>query len=258
MAASVVISSRNRPQFLSDCVASILDGDELPDEIVIVDQSDIRNPDIATMETRRSVCSLRYVWSETRGISRGRNAGIALARHDVLAFTDDDVVASGGWFAALMRALTQCEGRIVVTGRVSAGRAETTGAFAPSTVESLESVEYHGNVGADVLFSNNMAMRRSAFDEVGWFDPRLGPGTRFPAAEDNDVGLRLLEAGYRIRYVPEAVVVHRAWRTPARYLPLRWTYARGQGAYYAKHLQLGNHLLAHRMKRELLERIGRL
>ncbi|MGH9632312.1 MAG: glycosyltransferase family 2 protein, partial [Bryobacteraceae bacterium] len=85
------------------------------------------------------------------------------------------------------------------------------------------------------------------------FDERLGPGTAFPAAEDNDLGLRLLRAGYRIHYVPEAVVDHLAWRTASDYLPFKWRYGRGQGAYYAKHMMLGDTRIWGRMGKDLAE-----
>ena len=38
--ASVVICTRNRPVLLSQAVASILAGDDVPAEIIVVDQSD--------------------------------------------------------------------------------------------------------------------------------------------------------------------------------------------------------------------------
>src|SRR5262249_23176190 len=91
---------------------------------------------------------------------------------------------------------------------------------------------------------------------VGGFDERLGPGTRLPAAEDNDLGLRLLEAGYRIRYVPEAVVEHRAWRGDGAYLPLRWRYARGQGAFYGKHLRWRDPFMRRRLVHAIRHRFG--
>jgi O-antigen biosynthesis protein len=48
-----------------------------------------------------------------------------------------------------------------------------------------------------------MMMRRSVFDEVGRFDERLGV-----AYNDVDLCLRVREAGYRIVYVPHAVLYH--------------------------------------------------
>jgi GT2 family glycosyltransferase len=67
-------------------------------------------------------------------------------------------------------------------------------------------------VGKDVLWGNNIAIQRSAIVKVGAFDERFGAGSNFPSSEDNDLGFRLLEAGYRIIYMPKATLYHRAWR----------------------------------------------
>ena len=97
-----------------------------------------------------------------------------------------------------------------------------------------------------------MAMYRSAIDCIGGFDERLGPGTCFPAAEDNDLGFRLLEAGFHIIYDPASVLYHRSWRTEKDYLPLRWGYGRGQGAYYARYLSLQDRHMIARMSLDVV------
>jgi GT2 family glycosyltransferase len=89
------------------------------------------------------------------------------------------------------------------------------------------------------------------FDKVGLFDERLGPGTSFPAAEDNDLGYRLLEQGYCICYVPEAVVYHRAWRSERESLSLEWRYGVGRGAYYAKHMSWRDPYMFSRMVHDM-------
>ena len=86
---SVVIPSRERPALLRRAVQSILDGDEQPVEIVVVDQSPQRDEGIAMMED--GGCPIRYVWSAGRGVSSARNLGVANASGDVLAFIDADV-----------------------------------------------------------------------------------------------------------------------------------------------------------------------
>jgi GT2 family glycosyltransferase len=128
---------------------------------------------------------------------------------------------------------------------------EKPNSFAPSTIADEVSTVYEGRIGKDVLYSNNMAMYRSAIDEVGAFDTRLGTGASFPAATDNDCGFLLLEAGYRIVYAPEAVLYHRAWRSEDEYLPLRWRYGVGRGAFYAKHLSLRDRYMLWRMVRDI-------
>lgn len=234
--ASLIISSRNRPRLLRDAVRSVLNAEQIPAEVVVIDQSDVRHPDLDRLTTDRS-CDIRYIWTDQRGTSRGRNMGIGVARHPILAFIDDDCLAAPTWFESITRALARAGDRAVVTGQVVPGEPEVSDAFAPGALVKATAAEYAGRQQRDVLLSNNMAFFRRAIDEVGLFDEHLGPGTRFPSSEDNDLGFRLLEAGYRILYVPEAIVTHRAWRKSDAVLPLYWGYGRGQGAYYAKHLR---------------------
>ena len=236
-ATSLIICSRNRPEMRYEAIESILQGNEVPTELIVIDQSDVSHPTLAALTTNRP-CELRYFWMQSVGLSRANNQGITTARHDLLVFTHDDILVTPTWFGSLVRSLINAGTRAVVTGRVLPATAETSSNFAPSTKSDEVAATYEGRIGIDVLFPMNMAMYSSAIDEIGKFDECLGPGTCFPAAEDNDLGFRLLEAKYRIIYVPEAILYHRAWRTDQDYIPLRWSYGRGQGAYYAKYLSL--------------------
>jgi GT2 family glycosyltransferase len=243
---SVIICSRNRPQFLLDAVESVLRGDEVPAELVIADQSDQPNPSLAERREDRG-CRIRYVWTNTIGAARARNIGAAHATHGILVFIDDDVRVDPGWYRALVRALVGAGPRAAVTGRVLPGAAETAGGFVQALVDSDQPRVYAGRTGTDVLAGCQFALHRSAFVGAGTLDERLGPGTRFSAGEDNDYGFRLLEMGYRVVYVPEATIYHRAWREPRAYFPLRWAYGRGQGAFYAKYLSLSDPYMLRRM-----------
>lgn len=252
---SLIVCSRDRPELLASVVASILDGDEVPDELLVVDQSVAPHPTLATFASPR--CAFRYVHSATVGLSRSRNIAVVAASHDVIVFTDDDVFVPATWFGTLVRALRAAGPRSVVTGRVLAAEAETAGAFAPSLHPGDERVVHRGRVRQDPLATFNLAMPRAAHAEVGGFDVRLGPGTRFPAAEDSDFGYRLLEAGYRIVFDPKALVYHRAWRDQRAYVPLRHAYGRGQGAFFAKHLSLEDRYMLRRMGGTLLGHLRR-
>lgn len=234
VSVSVVICSRNRPVLLRETIDSVLGGTMVPDELIVVDQSDRPQEDLARLQPRET--SIQYVWDEQRGVSRARNRGLGLARSTLVAYLDDDVFVDPGWLAALVSALAGLGEGYVLTGRVLASSAETPGGWAPALVRSEVPATFEGRLDRDVLEAGNMAGYRRSLLAVGGFDPALGPGTRFPAGEDNDFGWRLLAAGYRIRYEPAATIHHRAWRGPEEYVPLRWRYGLGQGAYYAKHL----------------------
>jgi GT2 family glycosyltransferase len=76
--------------------------------------------------------------------------------------------------------------------------------------------------------TGNLAFRRAAFDAVGGFDERFEYGS------DTDFTWRLVDAGYRIRYVPEAVIWHDfgSWR---RQLRRCYVYGKCNARLYAKH-----------------------
>jgi GT2 family glycosyltransferase len=247
---SLIICSRNRPEFLTELVISILQGDEVPTEIIIVDDSDACNDQLMNLVTDRP-CMIRYLWNRSVGLSRANNTGIATARFDLIVFTQDDVLVTPTWFGILVRSLLEAGPRTAITGKVLPGTEESQAGFAPSTKSDEQIQIYEGRIGSDVLYVQNMAIFRSAFDEVGLFDPDIGPGTPFPGAEDNDFGLRLLEAGYRILYDSHAVNYHRAWRSEDEYLWLHWNYGRGQGAYYSKHFSLKDPHMIKRMIRDI-------
>lgn len=255
-AASLIVPSRNRPEMLAHLVRSVLAGEAVPAEIIVVDQSADPHPTLPMMRSDRP-CTVHYIWTREVGLSRARNRGIALAQFPLLAFSDDDMVASPTWWGELIRALVQAGTRSVVTGQVppvdgGAGR------FAPSTSLDERPAIYSGRLGVGRLFGGNMAMHREAVELLGGFDPRLGAGARFPAAEDNDFAYRLLEAGLQIVYVPGARLYHRAWRSERQYVPLRWSYGRGQGAYYAKHMALRDRYMLGCLARDLAQTLRRL
>jgi GT2 family glycosyltransferase len=232
---SLIICSRNREQMLAATVESVLQAETIPAELIIIDQSD--SPNALLVERFGRLCNLRYIWSETRGLSQANNRGAELARHELLVFTHDDVLVAPDWLASLIQTLLEHGPETVVTGRVLASSEKGRKGFAPALKTEERAAFYQDGAGIGMLKPLNMALYRATFQQIGGFDPKLGPGTPFPGAEDSDLGFRLLKQGYRLRYVPEAVVYHRAWRPEHEYLPLRWGYGIAQGAFYAKHLK---------------------
>ena len=250
MPASVVIASRNRAALLNETVESILTGHAVPAEIVVVDQSD--EPSLRRAGQLVHGCAVRHVGMAARGLSRARNLGAEIARQDVLVFTDDDMIADPEWLRALVAAL-DAEGTAdaAVTGRVLPGVEEGRDTFVPATVRRSMRAVHRGLLTKDVLAGGNMGIRRGTFERIGRFDARLGAGSDFPAAEDNDLGFRLLHAGGAIVFEPAALLYHRAWRDRSVYVSMRHAYGRGQGAFYAKHLHENRRLMARRMVRDV-------
>jgi GT2 family glycosyltransferase len=234
-AVTVVISSRDRPQMLRDVVESVLAARRVPSELVVIDQSENPDPLLELGDVRG--CKVRYVHSPTPGVSRGRNLGIRLASNDLVVLVDDDMLVQDDSLERLLAAHDGPGTRTITGGQVLGGPPERRGVFQPiiGTVRMPTFETFRGRQPRQVVAGANVALSRSVMLEIGGYDERLGPGTRFPAAEDQDLSHRLLDAGCEVHHVPDAIMLHRGWRTRPERIRLHWNYARGSGAFYAKH-----------------------
>ena len=95
---SVVVATCGRPDAVERCVRSVLACEYPNAEIVVVEN---RPGSEATREMLLSEFvgepRLRYVEEPRSGASRSRNAGLAVAEGDIVAFLDDDVVVDAAW-----------------------------------------------------------------------------------------------------------------------------------------------------------------
>jgi len=94
----------------------------------------------------------------------------------------------------------------------------------------------------EVTFASGCALfaRRSALEQLGGFDPRF-----FMYEEDVELCLRARELGIRIRYIPQALVLHRVQgssRGPAKDRSDFWSCENPNLAFYAFHV-MRNRLL---------------
>jgi GT2 family glycosyltransferase len=230
---TVAVATLGRPEGLERCLRALLDGDEAPAQIVVVDQGADREGEEVV---RRLDPAIVYVASGERGLSRSRNAAIAAATEDIVAITDDDCVPDPGWVASIARTFAGDASLAAVTGPVLPLGPATADTAPVSSRVVAEARTWRGAVAPwHAGTGGNMALRRSWIERIGPFDPRLGAGTPAEAAEDVDYLYRLLRAGAAIRAEPAAIVRHeraplsRRWRT-------RRTYGRGIGAFVALHL----------------------
>ena len=79
-----------------------------------------------------------------------------------------------------------------------------------------------------------MAFRRCVLLEIGGFDPLMGPGASFVAAEDLDVAGRASARGWEGRYCPEVTVRHHHGRKASDVPGQFKSYGLGLGAYHVK------------------------
>lgn len=171
-----------------------------PVEIVVVDNAS-RQDVAAALPAEPPV---RLVHEPRPGSYRARNAGVAVASGDVLAFTDADCLPAPTW---LERAVARLEGDPTIDavgGRIALvfrdGAAPGTG---PELYEERHTFRQDRYVGEwSFAATANLVTRSSTFDRVGPFDAALRSGG------DVDWGRRLAAAGGRMVYDPGVVVEH--------------------------------------------------
>jgi glycosyltransferase involved in cell wall biosynthesis len=237
-AVSVIVACRDRAALLAASLPSLRATLRPGDELVVVDAAS-RSPDVARVAEAAGAVVVR---STRPGASAARNAGWRAARHDLLAFTDDDCRPAPTWLAEIALALAALD---AVCGRV-----EADGDGHLSVLEEPTARTYHlDDDPAGFGHGANTGVRRSALESVDGWDERLGPGTRWPGGEDKDLVVRLLSSGCRVGYRPEPLVRHLQWRTRRQSLRAELGYAKGTGALAAQGIGLST---GQRVKAELL------
>lgn len=232
--ATVIVCTLGKNPILPLTIRSLLAQTHRHLEVIVVDNAP------ASGDTRRQLAGcadprLRIVDEPHAGLSRARNAGLAAAAGEVVAFTDDDALPGDSWLASILDVFaTAPPGEVGgVTGPAFAAELqspsqryfEARGGFprglAPvvwSLVDPSGECARFGERGdggplfplatARVGAGVSMAFSRPAIDALGSFDVRLGAGTGTNGGEDLDAFARILRAGFAIVYNPDAVVHH--------------------------------------------------
>jgi GT2 family glycosyltransferase len=184
-----------------------------------------------------------YVREERPGLDWARNRGRAEARHDLIAYTDDDACVEPLWLYAVAHAFADPPVG-AVTGLVLPAELETRAQvlfedysgmgkgilprdYQRDTMRPRELIGVHTlGVGA------NMAFRRNVLEALGGFDTALDVGTPAGGAGDLDMFHRVLMAGWTLRYEPAAL----AWHTHRRSMDELWRQLYNNGRSFGVYL----------------------
>jgi GT2 family glycosyltransferase len=216
---SVVVATRNRVGRLRRLLDSLAAQTVEDFEVVVVDDGSVRGtPELMRRYRDGEVddgLRLRDVRREAPGgPSAARNAGWPLAEAPLVAFLDDDCVASPGWLAALLAAAEAVPGAIV-QGRTLPDPREASrlGPHSRSLWVEEPGPYYQA---ANILYP------KALLEELGGFDAEAFPFV----GEDTDLAWRALAAGAAVEWAPDALVHHAVvdlGRLGALRMATRWT-----------------------------------
>ncbi|MBI4814968.1 MAG: glycosyltransferase family 2 protein [Deltaproteobacteria bacterium] len=239
---SVAICTRDRASLLDGCLASVVPQlSECDSELLVVDNasSDATSEVISAWEG--SSPHIRGLSCHEVGLSRARNLAIEHARGEILAFLDDDTLASRGWLTAIAAPFSEPSvGGVAGRARLLWPAGEP-GWLSPA-VDPWFSAFDLGEAArvlaeGEVPFGVNMAVRARLAREVGGFDVRLGRvGRSLLSGEDGAFFERIRGCGVTLVYEPAADVRHVVSSDRARWTWLArrvWAQGRSDAIYDA-------------------------
>jgi glycosyltransferase involved in cell wall biosynthesis len=168
--------------------------------VIVVDQ----NPDDSLRPVLEGTgVDVLHVRSEP-GLSRARNAGLALVTADVVAFPDDDCAYDQDVLGHVGRLLAREPDLDGVTGR----SVDRGGHSSPSWRRDPAVLNDHNLWNRAISYT--IFLRREVVQRVGSFDERLGLGSSEPwsSGEEIDYLIRAIRSGARIAYDPTLTVHH--------------------------------------------------
>jgi glycosyltransferase involved in cell wall biosynthesis len=240
---TMVISTYNRSEMLSEALANALfqESRGVPYEVIVVDNN-------STDATREVVAryvaeghkNLRYIFEPRQGVSYARNAGLASARSEIIAFADDDVLVAKDWIYTIRRVFEEhpdvdcIGGRVFPAWRATAPRWLTREHWMPLGLQDYGDEPLSINKERPLcLVSANLAFRREVFRHTGLFAPELQRiKDNIGSMEDAELLERYWASGRKCLYVPELIVqTHVTVERMTRAYHRRWH--SGHGHFYA-------------------------
>lgn len=226
---SIIIPSWRDHHILQNCLNALFLQNYPKDryEIIVVKKNKQRIAKAKTVIIGKSV-----------NHAQARNLGVAKAKGEILAFTDDDCLVPPNWLAKGVAAFRDKKVGLVGGPAVSPREKNwrirfgsylsssffTVGFAAPRHFPLVKKGEASG---PELILANNF-VRSNVFKTIGGFDNAQVP------CEENLLYFRVKHAGYKLLYLPKLACLH-----PAKPIFLPWAkkiffYATGRGLLIAR------------------------
>lgn len=207
---SIVVPTYNRKELLRAALESLacLVYPTNRYEVIVVDDGSTDGTDRTIRNIMESgPLRLVYLRQPHAGVTAARNRAVRAARGEFILFTDDDCTFPPDWITRLLEPMGSAT--VGAVGGPDLAPEDAT-LFVQCVDYSVTSFVGTGGVrrkGKASLANYyprgcNVVVRRTAIDRIGPFDPTLTAG------EEIELGHRLKQAGYELRYAPGAFVFH--------------------------------------------------
>jgi len=210
--ASLVIVNWNGRLYLEDCLKSLLASDYPHYEILLVD-NDSTDDSVAFVQSTFPQVKIHRT-HRNRGFAAGSNAGIHRSKGELTVLLNPDVIVRPDWLHNLAEGMFADE-----TVGIGGGKAyfpdgrtlQHAGGFiqAPLAIGKqygrgeIDRGQYDRQREVDYVMGAALGIKRSVLDQIGLLDEGY-----FLYYEETDLCFRARRAGYRVLYIPDAVLIH--------------------------------------------------
>jgi GT2 family glycosyltransferase/peptidoglycan/xylan/chitin deacetylase (PgdA/CDA1 family) len=214
--------------------------------VVVVDGS--TDGTAAALQALEPPFGLTVVEQPNLGRAAACNRGAVAAEGEWLLFLDDDMEADPHLLA--VHECSHREGADVVVGHVPLHPDSRPGFLTKAVAEWAEGRAMRlgkqgGELGLEDLLTGQMSIRREVFLRIGGFDESFTRDGAY-GGEDLDLGRRLLDAGCRIVFEPEAISLQRYVVTPRQNLRQWRDWGRASVLLARSHPDQAEHIFRHR------------
>ncbi|MBW1973169.1 MAG: glycosyltransferase family 2 protein [Deltaproteobacteria bacterium] len=208
---SVIIITRNRANYLPKTLNSLLNQDFPKEkyEIIVVDNNSSDDTKLVVERiSRSSHKKIQYILEPQIGMSYARNKGASIAKGKILAFIDDDAIASPVWISAHYSLYKKFSFIGATGGKIELSFLSNKpnwlskdlliplGYLDYSLEESIMSYPSHP-------FGGNFSVKKEIFFELNGFIEKFKSTN-----EERAFFYKLNQKGYKIGYSPKAIVYH--------------------------------------------------
>lgn len=225
MKISMLMATLNRKDLMLKAIDSILKQSYQDFEIIVIDQSDIENAEIVQIDKR-----IKYIHLTQKGLSHARNIGLRYVEGEIVGLMDDDAFYTEDVLKKINTLFEQDSNLGLVSGAVVD---HTTNRISLRGMNGKRKAITRKNI-FKCCISPSMFIKKEIFDsEI--FDEQLGLGNFWGSAEETDIALKILYAGYNAIFCPEVIVYHPSCNKSDLPFAKLESYSRGFGAVCAKH-----------------------
>jgi len=213
--ATVIISTHNRAEILQQTLQrlALQEPNGVTWEVIVVDNGCTDNTQGILGECGPSLPLVSLKEPEL-GKNRAINRALAVARGDLLIFTDDDVLTEPDWVAAYVDAAKRWADDSVFCGPVIPKFPEKTSDWIKDESFPYASIAFAALDYSDVeeesslAFGPNLAIRSQTLENMA-YNENIGPqGKNYAMGSEAELLRRLESKGERFIYIPSTRVQH--------------------------------------------------